>query len=150
MSRAKRMQPIVRITQMREEDAARELGKAQRQLKEQKDRLAELCLYRKEYLQTFQAQGSASISAVHFQEFHRFLANLEQAIEQQQLVVQNASRLCAQKNELWQQTHIKSKSMGMVVERYEEQEQYEQGRREQKDADEMAQQAARTRLLHDE
>lgn len=150
MTRSKRMQPVLRIAEMREQDAAKELGNAQRMLQEQEDRLTELRAYQAEYARNFQVQGSAGISAARFQEFHRFMASLNQAIEQQQVVVQNAARACAQKKQLWQQAYGKSKSLDKVVERYCEQEQYEQGQREQKAADEMAQHGARARVGRDE
>lgn len=147
MSRVKRMQPVVRIAQMREDDAMQELGKAQRQLQEQEERLKELCSYREEYSQNFHLEAGNGISAVRFQEFHRFMARLDQAIEQQQKVVENVNRLCSKKNQIWRQAHIKSKSLDKVVERYDEQEQYERAQREQRSMDEMAQQSMRSRQL---
>lgn len=150
MTRSKRMQPVLRIAAMRERDAARELGNAQRMLQEQEGRLAELRAYQAEYARDFQVQGSAGISAARFQEYQRFMASLNQAIEQQQQVVQNAVRVYAQKQQFWQQAYGKSKSLDKVMERYCTQEQYEQGQREQKAADEMAQHGARGRLGRDE
>jgi flagellar FliJ protein len=144
------MQPVLRVAEMREQAAAKDLGNAQRYLKEQEDRLAELQGYQAEYARNFQAQGSSGISAARFQELQRFLASLSQAIEQQQLMVHNAARACVHKKQLWQQAYGKSKSLDKVVERYSEQEQYEEGQREQKAADEMAQHGARARLGKDD
>lgn len=150
MTRSKRMQPIVRVAEMREQAAAKDLGNAQRYLQEQESRLAELQGYQAEYARNFHTLGSQGISAMRFQELQRFMASLNQAIEQQQQMVQNAARACAQKKQLWQQAYGKSKSLDKVVERYSEQEQYEQGQREQKAADEMAQHGSRARLGQDE
>jgi len=150
MTRSKRMQPVQRIAEMRERDAARELGNAQRVLQEQEGRLAELRAYQAEYARNFETLGSAGISAARFQEYQRFMASLNQAIEQQQVVVQNAIRACNQRKQLWQQAYGKSKSLDKVVERYCEQEQYEQGQREQKAVDEMAQHGTRARLGRDD
>lgn len=150
MTRSKRMQPVLRIAEMREQAAVKELGNAQRYLKEQEDRLAELQGYQAEYARNFQDLGSKGISAARFQELQRFMANLTQAIEQQQQMVHNAARACVQKKQLWQQAYGKSKSLDKVVERYSEQELYEQGQREQKAADEMAQHGDRARLGKDD
>jgi flagellar export protein FliJ len=150
MTRSKRMQPVVRVAEMREQAAAKELGNAQRYLQEQEDRLSELQGYQAEYARNFHTLGSKGISAARFQELQRFMASLNQAIEQQQQAVQNAVRACAQKKQLWQQAHGKSKSLDKVVEHYCEQEQYEQGQREQKAADEMAQHGLRARLGNDD
>lgn len=146
MTRSRRMQPIQRITQKREDEAAIELGKAQQKLQEQELRLRELQEYRLEYNRNFQTQGRNGISASRFQEFHLFMTSLDQAIEQQQQAVVVAGQLCVQKNRHWQEARMKSKSLEKVVERYQEQEQYEQGRQEQKVLDEMAQQVIRARL----
>ena len=150
MTRSKRMQPVLRIAEMREQTAVKELGNAQRFLKEQEERLSELQDYQAEYARNCHAQGSSGISAARFQELQRFMASLSQAIEQQQQMEQNAARNCMQKKQLWQQAYGKSKSLDKVVERYSEQELYEQGQREQKEADEMAQHSGRTTLGKDE
>ncbi len=150
MTRSKRMQPVLRVAEMREQAAAKELGNAQRFLQEQEERLAELRLYHAEYVRDMHSQGSSGISSARFQELQRFMASLNQAIEQQQQMVHSAARACEHKRQLWQSAYRKSRSLDKVVERYSEQELYEQGQRDQKEADEMAQHGGRATLGKDE
>lgn len=151
MTKSQRMQPVMRIAEMREQTAAKDLANSQRYLQEQQARLAELQQYQAEYTRDFQLQGSSGISVARFQELQRFLASLGQAIEQQQQLIEHAARVCEQKKRIWQQAYGKSKSLDKVVQRYLAQEQYDQGQREQKETDEVAQQSStRRKLEHDE
>ena len=61
MSRSKRLQPVQRITEAREKDAAKELGECQLQLLLQQQQLSELENYREEYRRHYQQSGSAGL-----------------------------------------------------------------------------------------
>lgn len=150
MTKSQRMKPVLRIAEMREQTAAKDLATSQRYLQEQQARLAELQQYQADYTKDFHTQGSVGISAARFQELQRFLASLSQAIEQQQQLIAHVTQVCEQKKRIWQQAYGKSQSLDKVVQRYFEQEQYTQDKRDQKETDEVAQQSVRRRQEQDE
>lgn len=150
MTKSQRMKPVMRIAEMREQTAAKDLASSQRYLQEQQARLVELQQYHAEYSKDVQAQGSVGISASRYLELQRFLSSLHQAIEQQRQLIEHAAQVCEQKKRIWQQAYGKSQSIDKVVQRYFEQEQYTQGKREQKETDELAQQSMRRRQEQEE
>lgn len=138
------MKPVVQVVEAREQAAAKDFGLAQRQLNDQTVRLNELRSYRNEYRQQADALGSAGIPAARYIEMQRFLGSLNAAIEQQQLVVEQATRLCEEKRRRWHEARTKSKSIDKVVQHYVQHEQHEESRREQKETDEVAQNKGRS------
>ena len=146
MTKSQRMKPVQRVADAREQAAAKDLAAAQRYQHEQEARLAELRQYQREYLQQSQALGQAGISAARFMELQRFLANLDKAVEQQRQVVDGAVRVVEQKRRAWQEAYRKCKSLDKAVQRFSEQELYEQSQREQKEIDEVAQHHGRKDL----
>jgi len=143
MTKSQRMKPVQRVAEAREQATAKDLAAAQRYLKDQETRMAELRQYQREYLQQSQDMGRAGISAARYMEMQRFLANVDKAIEQQRQVVDNAVRVCEQKRRIWQEAYSKCKSLDKVVERFAAQELYVASQREQKELDEIAQQRSR-------
>lgn len=146
MTKSQRMKPVLKIAQARKETAIRELGAAQRHLREQETRLNELHEYRKEYLQQTDVAGGKGINAVRYVHIQHFLNNLNAAIEQQRQVVEYAVHICEEKKRFWQEARTKSESLDRVVRHYVRQELHEESRREQKETDEVAQQKGRRKL----
>lgn len=141
MTRSKRLQPVQRITEARERDAARLLGESQQQLQQLQQQLLELGRYREEYRSHYQQSGSAGFSAQKLQQMQAFLASLEQAITQQQQAVLKAEAHCEERKRLWFQARGRTQALEKVAGRYQEDEQQQQNRREQKESDEHAQRA---------
>lgn len=139
MTKSKRLQPVQRLSESREQDAARALGNSIQTVEDQERRLAELEQYRDEYHKYVQQRGEAGVMAAKLLELQRFLGNLNQAIEQQKQVVEAVRHEREQKRRSWQQAHGKSKAVGKVVDRYRTEEQLAANKREQKEIDEHAQ-----------
>ncbi len=150
MTKSQRMKPVLQVASAREQAAARDLGVAQRHLGEQHARLNELCTYRNEYLQQTADLGSVGINVTRYIEMQRFLNNLNTAIEQQQQMVAQATRLCEERTRSWQEAHTKNKSLDRVVQHYVRRELHEESRREQKMTDEIAQHKRRKDLDSEE
>ena len=146
MTKSQRMKPVQRVTEAREQTAAKDLAAAQRYQKEQEARLAELLQYQREYMQQSQSMGQAGVSAARFMEMQRFLANLDAAVEQQRQVLEAAARTVEQKKRVWQEAYTKCKSLDKAVQRFAEQENHAQSQREQKEQDEIAQHPGRGSL----
>ena len=138
MSRSKRLQPVQRISEAKEKDAARVLGESQQQLQQLQQQLAELERYREEYRNHYQHSGRAGFSAQRLQQLQQFLANIDQAITQQQRAITRAESLCEEKRRLWFQARGRSQALDKVAERYRDDERQQENRREQKENDEFA------------
>jgi len=133
------MEPVLRVAASREDKAAQEFGASRRQLDEHERQLAQLQGYRREYQARFETSGAAGISAARLLDTRRFLAQLDQAIAQQQQAVSNATRLCEQKRQLWLRARQKSQTFIKAKERFEAQESLADDKRDQKASDELAQ-----------
>lgn len=133
------MEPVLRVAASREDKAAQEFGASRRQLDEHQRQLVQLQGYRREYQARLETSGATGITAARLLDTRRFLAQLDQAIVQQQQAVSNAARLCEQKRQLWLMTRQKSQAFIKAKERFETQESLADDRRDQKASDELAQ-----------
>jgi flagellar FliJ protein len=143
MTRSKRLQPVQRITEAREKDAARLLGECQQQLQQLQQQLGELGRYRDEYRSHYQQHGSAGFSAQKLQQLQHFLSKLDQSIAQQHQAIVKAEVRCEEKKRLWFQARGRTQALNKVSEYYQQDERQQQNRREQKENDEFAQRSSR-------
>jgi len=137
--KSKRMEPVLRIAESREDQAAHAFAESRRQLGEHERQLVQLQGYRREYQMQIDNQAAAGITASRLVDTHRFLAQLDKAITQQQMVVEQATRLCNQKRQHWLMSRQKSQSLEKAKTRFETLERQHEDRREQKVLDELAQ-----------
>lgn len=139
MKKSNRLKPVQRLSEAREQDAAKALGDSNRHVSEQEQRLADLENYREEYARYYQQRGEQGVTAAKLMELQRFLHNLNKAIEQQQQVVAMARQRSEQSKQQWNSARGKSQALDKVVERYRKEEDRSASRQEQKDNDEYAQ-----------
>lgn len=138
MSRSKRLKPIQRITEMREKDAAQDLGESQQRLQLLQKQLSELERYREEYRNYYQQSGREGMTALRLQQLQQFLTNIDKAIEQQDQAIKSAEYQCEEKKKLWYAARGRTQALDKVAERYLDDERQQQNRREQKELDERA------------
>lgn len=136
MTRSKRMQPVVAVTANREREAARRLGELQQREQAAEQRLQELIHYREEYTRQFAEGGS--LGAARLQDYRIFLGRLNQAVEQQQALVERARQDCAAQRARWMELHTRVQALDKVVSRYRDSERSDRDRREQKESDQRA------------
>lgn len=129
------MKLLQRLASKREAAAARVLGKSQQNLQNQKGRLDELGDFREDYQERFQQAGAQGMTGATLQLYRRFMAQLDQAIDQQQGTVAAAGDDCSRKKQQWQEQHKTTQIYEKTVERFTAQEHVQDERREQKEAD---------------
>jgi len=144
MKRSQRLEPVVKVAENREQQAARSLGDSQSALNQAQQRLDELNKYREEYIQRFHANGAMGMSAVQMGDYRLFLSNLARAIEQQVGLVQQATAVVEQQRQQWFTRRGKVKMLGSVVSRFQADEQRIADRKEQLEQDERAQQMSKS------
>jgi len=136
MTRSKKLQPVVKHVDKREQSALQAVAFSQQQLQQQQLRLQQLIEYKQEYIQ--QQAMPQTCSSLQMQEFQRFLAQLDDTIVRQQQVVAMAERELGIKREHWKASRSKSEAMHKVVDRIQSHEQQKAAKSEQKLMDEAA------------
>ncbi len=137
MTRSKRMQSVVEVTASGERESARLLGELQKRVQAAEQRHQELIRYREDYTKQFANGGS--LTAARLQDYRIFLGRLNQAVDQQQQLVERAKKDCDKQRQCWMEIHTRVQALGKVVTRYRDEERGDNERREQKDSDAQAQ-----------
>jgi len=138
MTRSKRMQPVQRVAQNREQSAVQKLGQSQQNLDAQRVRLEQLRDYRDQYSRNFEQSGGSGLDATRIQDYRVFLNRLSEAIRQQEAVLEQCCCQHEQTRQQWAETRTHCQAIEKVVHRYRSDEQRQQDLREQKEQDECA------------
>jgi len=147
MKKSRRLKPVVRVAENREQQAARALGVAQTRLGQAQQQLEELQRYRDDYRQRFQQAGATGMGAAQLEDYQQFLHKLGQAIEQQGQQVVQATQEAEAKRALWFASRGKVRMLDTVVARYQAIEDQQASRREQREQDERSQRGGRSEPL---
>lgn len=139
MTRSKRMQPVQRVAQGREEDAVRKLGQSQQYLDAQKAKLEELRAYRDQYALDFEASAGSGLDALRIQDYRTFLNRLGDAIRQQEALIQQCIAHHEHTRKAWVESRSHSQAIDKVVDRYQVEERRQRDHKEQQEQDERAQ-----------
>lgn len=119
-----------------EQRSAGTFSEAQVKLQEQQQRLQQLLDFRREYQQRFAQLGREGACAVTLAEFHRFIAELNQAIEQQQLEVAGAESQLVDSRSDWLQQSQRRQALDSLVDQRRRDELLQREKRAQQRADE--------------
>ncbi|MES9857827.1 MAG: flagellar export protein FliJ [Sedimenticola sp.] len=136
MVSSKRFKPVQRVAESREKKAAHEFGESQRLMRAEEERLGELRRYHQEYLERFETTARGGISASQMQEYRAFIAKLDQAINQQEQVVEESHQQFVIRKESWKMKHVRTKVLEKTVDRMRQTERRTINLREQKEQDE--------------
>ena len=139
MSPSKRLKPVQRVAESREQKAARHMGHSRKTLLEEEVKLNQLKQYHQEYLERFEVAARNGISAAQLQEYRAFLSKLDGAIKQQQEVVQASMRVHSTSKDNWRLKHTRTQALNKAVNRFKKQERAAADRNEQKACDERNQ-----------
>ena len=131
--RAKRIQPIAKHAEQKQEDAARAFGLAQQALLHAETQLTQLTNYRDEYAQQLVAM---SMNIKWLRDYQLFIVKINNAIEQAKVEIQNKQQRLEQRRLEWLKSRTRSKALNCVVEKYLHEEFVMQEKREQKETDE--------------
>ncbi len=137
MTRVRKLAPVVDHVEKLEQDALKAVAFSQQRLQQQQQRLDQLIRYREDYANRHN-DGPVTYGAMQLREFQRFMAQLDDTIEQQREVVRLAEREVEFKRQKWKLTRTRSDAMHKMIERINEQEQQQLQKREQRLMDEHA------------
>ncbi len=147
MTRNKPLVTVAKIATDRERNAAREMGHSQAELDVHAARLDELNNYRRQYLQQFQVASKQGLGVVQLQEYQIFLGRLDDAIKQQQKLLEGSRLTHEERQKLWLGLRGKVKALDKIIHKRQQQQLAEQGRREQSESDDQSCSLVRWRML---
>ena len=141
--RAARLAPVVDMAEKAEKTAVQRMGYFQGQVKVAESKLADLNAFRLDYSEQWIVRGSTGVSGQWLLGFQGFLAQLDTAVDQQrQSLVWHQNNLDKARDE-WQKAFAKVEGLRKLVQRYREEAQRLEDKREQKLLDELSQRLPR-------
>ena len=138
MKKSKRIQPLKNLASRHEQQAARTLGQSRSQLGQQQGRLEELFAYRQEYQQRFRREAENGIRGAQLQTYQSFMLQLDEAIRQQRVQVEQAEQSCQTVTEQWRETHIRTQVLDKTIQRFRAHENRQAEKVSQREADDLA------------
>jgi flagellar protein FliJ len=139
MNRAKRLEPVQEVVGDVERRLAQSVANFQRRVREAEAKLQELERYRLEYEQQFNQRAGQGMTAPGLRDYQAFLARLNEAVKQQQALVQRAVAERDAEQVRWQQAAKRAKALDHVVGQWQADERRANDRRDQRDTDERGQ-----------
>jgi flagellar FliJ protein len=139
------LQPLVHLAQQRNEAATRKLGQLNQQQQTAQGKLDALQQYRKDYQAKFQEAVQSGMEPTDLRNFQDFINRLDQAIQQQQAVIEKAKvGVQTGRHDLMDATR-KMKSFDTLAQRHVETEKKQEAKSDQRLQDE---QTGRFAALH--
>lgn len=135
---------LIDMADKQAEQLAQRVAAAARAHEENSQKLALLLQYREDYLARYQHGLSQGLGVADHLNFREFLYKLDEAIDGQQTVVNQAAARLDHERSQWQEAERKRLSYSTLSQRAQAQQQLEQTRREQKTSDEYATRMTRT------
>ncbi|AXJ03952.1 flagellar protein FliJ [Pseudomonas fluorescens] len=143
LSRAARLAPVVDMAEKAEKTAVQRLGYFQGQVKVAESKLADLHAFRLDYSEQWIVRGSTGVSGQWLLGFQGFLAQLDTAVDQQRQSLQWHQNNLDKARDAWQQAFARVEGLRKLVQRYLEEAQRAEDKREQKLLDELSQRLPR-------
>ena len=143
LSRAARLAPVVDMAEKAEKTAVLRLGHFQGQVRVAESKLADLEAFRLEYQEQWIVRGSSGVSGQWLLGYQGFLAQLGTAIDQQRQSLNWHQNNLNKARDTWQQAFARVEGLRKLVQRYRDEAQQLEDKREQKLLDELSQRLPR-------
>ena len=140
MTRSERLGVVQQATAHTEREHAERVAQAERHVVAMEEKLQALERYRKEYEDGFAARAGLGLGAAAGRDFQAFLARLGDALEQQRQLVEQARTAHQAAIAVWREAAKRAHVVDTLQERWQVEESREEGRRDQRDNDELSQQ----------
>ncbi|WP_031571327.1 flagellar export protein FliJ [Rheinheimera texasensis] len=142
----KQLQLLVQVQKEKEEKLLANFVQAQQFLQTCNDRYQGLADYRTDYIRQTQQRGAEGVQSRQFNQYLNFITKLDQALEQQNLQIQQAQRVVDMRRTAWLTMQKKRKAIELLIDKELASSQQRQNRLEQKLLDEIATQQFFRRL----
>lgn len=136
MSRSRKLNPVIDMARKATENELIKLGETNALLQQEQMQLDDLIGYRQEYLNRFRQDDPTLMSAKKALDLRGFLAQLDQAIQAQQVQVTLSQTRVQSQQKNWLEAKNKEQAIDTLMERYKTDEKQQQQRHEQRENDE--------------
>lgn len=138
MNKSFRLQPLLDLSNLRLDEATRQLGKLIAGEQEASQRLELLVQYRDEYHARFLSAAGNGLGPDTWRNYQRFLGRLDQAIEQARQMVESSKQRTVLGQKHWLDQRGKVKAFDTLAQRHQARMTHAECRQEQKQSDEHA------------
>ncbi len=138
---------VLSLAKEAEDQAALQLRAARGELQKRQAQLQALNSYRLEYMQQLKDKAGGHISVTFYQQFHKFIKQIDDAIEQQVNSVAEGQEMQQHRQQNWLQKQQKRKAVEQLLEKKAKAAEQRMVRLEQKQTDEFAMQQFHRRHL---
>jgi flagellar protein FliJ len=132
---SQRLQVLLRLAQMREQDAARELAAESERLQQAQEQGRQLALYEKDYQQGFVDRGAQTLNRQNLLNYQGFFRQLEHVQTQQQRNIEQRDRDREAARLQWIEQYSRRKLLTRIRERRLAQEQLKADKKLQAEID---------------
>src|SRR5579862_4545504 len=139
MKRSKRLEPVGEMAVEEERECAGRVAGIQQRLDEANKRQVELKRYVVEYQSMFQQRAAAGIDMAGLRDYQTFLARLNEAVRQQDVVIAQIESECARARVEWLEAAARRSAVNKVIENARLEDRKVEDRMLQKESDERAQ-----------
>jgi len=139
MKRSKRLEPVGEMAVEEERECAGRVAGIQQRLDEANKRSVELKRYVVEYQSMFQQRAAAGIDMAGLRDYQTFLARLNEAVRQQDVVIAQIESECARARVEWLEAAARRSAVNKVIENARLEDRKVEDRMLQKESDERAQ-----------
>lgn len=136
--RSERLRALLKLAQMREDNAARQLAANSEKLQQAREQNQQLALYNDEYQQRFQAQVKQVVSVRDLRNFQGFFQQLDRVQEQQQHLIEQRDRERELARLQWLQLYNRRRVLDQIRERSKLEEESVSERKLQSEFDDRA------------
>ncbi|MEY8262762.1 MAG: flagellar export protein FliJ [Bermanella sp.] len=141
--RAQRMSPLIHLAKKSVNEALSYIGNLQQSINSENQKQQSLMSYQGEYLQQFQAAGSAGMSGNKLQQFESFILQIDTALTRQQHQVQQFEQQLQQAQNIYLQLNQRLKSYEKLQQKLHQRADAQENRQLQSFLDEMGAQLHR-------
>jgi flagellar export protein FliJ len=142
VKRSKRLEPVRDLMDEVERKSAVRMSGLQSRLADAERSYTELEGYLREYQHSFQSRASAGMSVGGVREHMMFIARLNEAVQQQRLLVAQLRAECEQEHGRWAQAAVRKHAVRKVLAQARQEDKQLEERRAQMESDERAQNRA--------
>jgi flagellar FliJ protein len=132
------LKTVARLAGNDEREMACRMSECRVKMEMDEQQLQSLQQYRGQYLDAFHEAGADCLHAAQLQDYRVFLGRLDQAIGQQQQVLQQSRQAFEDLHLQWLKLHGESKALQKLIANRQRRNMQEQARSEQKELDERA------------
>jgi flagellar FliJ protein len=136
----KQLQLLVQVQKEKEDKLQASFVQAQQFLQTCIERYQGLADYRTDYIRQTQQRGQQGLASRQFNQYLSFVTKLDQALEQQNLQIQQAQRVVDMRRNAWLTMQKRRKAIELLIDKELTAAQQRQNRQEQKMLDEIAMQ----------